>query len=253
MNCTLQQVVTWGCVKAIPPEPFPDSQWIYSIWHVVVLFLCFPFAGLHVGQFLTVCVFIYYNLLLIYRVDNHFMWTLFMSLQPEPSFIPIGTLSVGAQLQLTGCLGYSALGSAPPVSTGHNWTPREEGLSMIRVTPEDKLTSRRASDNRPRRLSLTTSAYGSITQAIRFTRPRPEVQSEVKNAGGSEQWTPVTDAVAYRDAYQPLDYCLLSHVTDQLWSCMRSNTFALSFSARVIHRDHTGIDLPSRPRAGPTS
>lgn len=68
---------------------------------------------------------------------------------------------------------------------------------MIRVTPEDKLTSWRASGNWPRLLPLTTPASGSITRAIRFTRPCPEVQSEVKNTGGSERWASVADGVAY--------------------------------------------------------
>lgn len=143
------------------------------IWQDFILFLFFPFTGLHIGLFLVVCAFIHYHFLLMCGVDNYFKWSCVMSLQPEPGFTPVGTSVVGAQLQLPGCLGCSVLRSAPPVSTGHNWTPREEGLSMIRVTPEDKLTSWRVSDTWPRRLSLTTLVYGSITQAIRFTRPCP--------------------------------------------------------------------------------
>lgn len=55
---------------------------------------------------------------------------------------------------------------------------------MIRVTPEDKLTSWRASMADLRQLSsrsLTTPASGPITRAIRFSLSCPEVQSEVKN------------------------------------------------------------------------
>lgn len=93
---------------------------------------------------------------------------------------------------------------------------------MIRVTPEDKLTSWRASGNWPGLLPLTTPASGSITRAIRFTRPCPEVQSEVKNTGGSERWASVADGVAYWGrgggrvrAARPFFFFFWSHVTDQ--------------------------------------
>lgn len=57
-------------MEATPPEPFPDSQWIYLA--CLVLFLCFLFAVLRVGHLLALCVFIYYHLSPIFCVDNYF-------------------------------------------------------------------------------------------------------------------------------------------------------------------------------------
>lgn len=126
---------------------------------------------------------------------------------------------------------------------------------MIRVTPEDKLTSWRASGDWPRLLPLTTPASGSITRAIRFARPCPEVQSEVKNTGGSERWASVADGVAYGGwgrvrATRP---CFFFGLMSLINSRAARGPTPLLFPppSRVTRRDHTGIDPPSCPHAGP--
>lgn len=117
---------------------------------------------------------------------------------------------------------------------------------MIRVTPEDKLTSWRASGNWPRLLPLTTTASRTITRAIKFTRPCPEVQNEVKNTGGGERWVSVVaDAVAYggcaRAARPFLFFFFLFGLMSLInFIAVRGPTPSLSPpTSRLTRRDHT--------------